>query len=388
MRIALLHSFYASAASSGENVVVLAQMEALAAAGHDVVLIGRETDREQAHLSAYPVRAAWRTVTSRGPDPAPLLRRFAPDVVHVHNTVPNIGLQWLPGWEGPVVHTLHNYRPLCANGLLFRDGRFCSDCPDGKPWAAVQHGCYRDSRLYSLPIATRNARGLGANQLIERSDALVVLSEAERQIYLEYGVPSPRLRLVPNGVSEVHRGPTVVPDKPRWLAVGRLRAEKGFDVLLRAWPPGEPLDIIGDGPQREELQALAPPGVRMLGAMPADQVRAMMSGYSALMFPGLAIESALPLVVSEALEASLPVVFGTGHRQAGDLVADGVARTARWASTPEDPHGVEAALEWVRRGGQDLRDAARGWYEAHLTVPGWIARLEGVYRSVEWSPPM
>lgn len=385
MRIALIHSFYSAAASSGENVVVLAQMEALAAAGHEVVLIGRETDREQAHLSAYPLRAAWRTITSRGPDPAPLLRRFAPDVVHVHNTVPNIGLQWLTGWEGPVVHTLHNYRPLCANGLLFRDGRFCSDCPDGKPWAAVQHGCYRDSRLYSLPIATRNARGLGANQLIERSDALVVLSEAERQIFLDYGVPSQRLRLVPNGVSQVHQGPTVVPDKPRWLAVGRLRAEKGFDVLLRSWPAGEQLDIIGDGPQHEELLALAPPGVRMLGAMPADEVRLIMSEYSGLIFPGLAIESALPLVVGEALEASLPVVFGTGHRQAAELVAAGVARTAQWSAPKESPQGIDAALTWVREGGQGLRNDARTWYEEQLTVRDWIKRLEGLYHSLETS---
>lgn len=380
MRIALLHSFYVSAASSGENVVVAAQLEALSAAGHDVLLIGRETDREQEHLSAYPVRAAWRTLTSRGPDPAPLLRRFAPEVVHVHNTVPNIGLQWLPRWDGPVVHTLHNYRPLCANGLLFRDGRFCSDCPDGKPWSAVQHGCYRDSRVYSLPIAARNARGLAANQLLQRSDALVVLSEAARQIYLDYGVPPARLRLVPNGIRRVHAGVTEGPTQPRWLAVGRLRAEKGFEELLRSWPEDEPLDIIGDGPQRGELQAMAPRGVRLLGSMPADQVRSAMSNYSALIFPGLAIESALPLVASEALEASLPVVFGAGHRQSDELIAAGVARAARWEAPPGDPQGITAALAWVREGGQALRATARAWYDDHLTEEGWIERLTELYR--------
>ena len=46
MRIALLHSFYASDSSSGENVVVDAQFQALSAAGHEVLLLGRRTDDE------------------------------------------------------------------------------------------------------------------------------------------------------------------------------------------------------------------------------------------------------------------------------------------------------------------------------------------------------
>ena len=383
MRIALLHSFYSSAASSGENVVVMAQLEALAAAGHDVVLIGRETDREQQHLSIYPVRAAWRTLTNRGPDPEPLLRRFAPDVVHIHNTVPNLGLQWLPRWEGPVVHTLHNYRPLCANGLLLRDGQYCSLCPDGQPWSAVEFGCYRDSRVASLPIAVRNARSLAHNPLLERSNALVVLSPAAREIYERYGVPPDRLVLIPNGISEVHSGVVGPPEPSRWLAVGRLSAEKGFQRLLRSWPEYQPLDIVGEGPQRQELQALATEKVRFLGALPPDEVRQRMAAYTGLVFPGVAVESALPLVVGEALEAGLPVIFGPDHPQAGPLIAAGVATIADWTVAPGDPHSLAAALDRVVVAGMPMRRRARSWYEDHLTMPRWIDRLEGLYAKVQ-----
>lgn len=380
MRIALLHSFYTAAASSGENTVVEAQLQALSEAGHDVVLIGRHTDQEQRHLSLYPLRAAWRTVSNFGPDPTPLLERFSPDVVHVHNTVPNIGLQWLKRWPGPVVHTLHNYRPLCANGLLFRDGTFCTDCPDGRPWSAVEHGCYRNSRVATVPIALRNARGLDANLLIERSDALIVLSQAAQQIYLDYGVPNARLKLLPNGITRVHTAATTAPAQARWLAVGRLRAEKGFDVLLRAWPAEVPLDIIGEGPQRAELERLAPPGVRLLGGRAPAEVRALMPNYSGLIFPSMAIESALPLVVGEALEAGLPVVFGMGHRQAGALVEAGVATEAEWGA----PVGssVKRALAWVAEGGDELRYAARAWFDEHLTVEVWMEQLLEIYQEV------
>ena len=49
-----------------------------------------------------------------------------PDVVHVHNFFPLLTPSILDACAEarvPVVHTLHNYRLLCANGLLLRDGR-------------------------------------------------------------------------------------------------------------------------------------------------------------------------------------------------------------------------------------------------------------------------
>lgn len=383
MRIALLHSFYSSAASSGENVVVAAQFEALAAAGHDVVLIGRETDREQHHLSVYPARAAWRTLSNRGPDPEPLLQRFGPEVVHIHNTVPNLGLQWLRRWDGPVVHTLHNYRPLCANGLLLRDGAYCTLCPDGRPWSALEYGCYRDSRVASLPIAARNARGIGANPLLQRSDAVVVLSQVAKEIYARYGVARQRMQVIPNGISTLHEGAAPPPEARRWLAVGRLSPEKGLAGLLKAWPRQERLDIVGDGPQRAELERLAPAGVRFLGALPAADVRRLMPEYSALVFAGVAVESALPLVVGEALEAGLPVIFRAEHPQAGPLLTAGVARSARWGVEAGNEESLAAAMAWVSAGEQRLRQQARDWFAEHLTLSQWIESLEGLYRSVQ-----
>ena len=146
------------------------------------------------------------------------------------------------------MHTLHNYRPLCANGLLFRDGRLCTDCPDGRPWSALEHACYRDSRVATLPIAGRNATGVDHNRLLQRADALVVLSEFARDTFVRYGVDERRLRLIPNRVTDLTSSARPAPATQRWLAVGRLRAEKGFAELLRSWPANVPLDIAGDGP--------------------------------------------------------------------------------------------------------------------------------------------
>jgi len=51
--------------------------------------------------------------------PLKTIRRFRPDIVHIHNLFPNFGRRCVEDINVPVVHTVHNYRPLCANGLLF-----------------------------------------------------------------------------------------------------------------------------------------------------------------------------------------------------------------------------------------------------------------------------
>ncbi|MDG4864954.1 glycosyltransferase, partial [Streptomyces sp. T-3] len=145
MRIAVVHSFYGSAAPSGENLVVAAQAEALRRAGHDVHLVTAATD-DLADQPLYALRSATTVATGRGRSPLGRLRELAPDLVHVHNLFPNFGRAWVSSWRGPLVTSLHNYRPLCANGLLYREGALCTRCPDGDRWAGLRGGCYRESR--------------------------------------------------------------------------------------------------------------------------------------------------------------------------------------------------------------------------------------------------
>ncbi len=344
-----------------------------------MLLLGRHTDREQ-HLPGYKVRAAWRTLTSLGPDPEPRLRQFAPDVVHIHNTVPNIGLHWMRSWPGPIVHTLHNFRPICANGLLFRDGRLCTDCPDGKPWSAVEHACYRESRVASTPIALRNTMGVEHNPLLKRADAVVVLSEFARSTFARYDVAADRLHLVPNGVAGVHTGATPMPAEAKWLAVGRLRAEKGFVELLRGWPHVARLDLVGDGPAHDELAELAGSRVHLLGQQPSDELRASMPSYRGLIFTSLAPESAMPLVIVEALEAGIPILVSLTSPHAAQLIADGVAMGIQIQEGRADTAGILAGMDWVAAGGDELRRRCREVFEDRYTQEQWVDRITLVYR--------
>jgi glycosyltransferase involved in cell wall biosynthesis len=374
MRIALVHSFYSSLQPSGENQVVLAQVDALQDAGHEVLLVARYTDRASQERG-YSVRAALGVATGFGPDPTKDLRTFSPNVVHVHNLFPNFGTRWLSRWEGPLVATLHNFRPLCANGLLYRDGHNCTQCPDGDRFASVRHGCYHDSRIATLPLAIRNARGLIHDAVIQRANRIVVLAERARAVYEGYGISSGELSLVPNFVTSVNGGVRSAPAHERWISVGRLSGEKGFGELLQMWPAGIPLDIAGEGSLRAQLEAIAPPGVRLLGMKPAAELRLSLPVYTGLVFPSRWMEGAIPLVVLEALEAGIPVVAREGNGGADQIRSTGCGRVY----SDQGPNGLAAALTAVRDGGDSLRERARATWQDQFSAKAWVAATVRTY---------
>jgi glycosyltransferase involved in cell wall biosynthesis len=309
VRIALVHSFYSSRQPSGENVVVRSELNALRRAGHDVELFSAHTDSVEGDL-LYPIRSALRVATGYGASPLKAIRKFGPDVVHIHNLFPNFGRRWVEDIEPPVIHTVHNFRPLCANGLLFRDGMVCTECPDGKRWSGLQHACYRESRLATLPHALANRAGPAGDPLFRRADRLIMLTEQQRGIYARYGVPIQKMVVGPNFLSsELDPGPPPSLNRAGYLFVGRLSEEKGIRRLLEHWPNTEPLTIIGDGPQRSEIATLATKKARVhvLGARSRSEILQSMQRHRSLVFPSLWLEG-LPMVYLEALACGLSVI--------------------------------------------------------------------------------
>ena len=101
--------------------------------------------------------------------------------------------------------------------------------------------------------------------LYKRARAVVVLHPGIAQ-WARGFVRSEAIHVIPNPISlQFRKNGRVEPakDGPRVIAIGRLEAVKGFDMLLRAFAqiaqqhPGWSLMIIGDGSEREQLQELA-----------------------------------------------------------------------------------------------------------------------------------
>jgi glycosyltransferase involved in cell wall biosynthesis len=364
-----VHSYYSSRQPSGENVIVDLQVEALRRAGHEVGVIARRTDALEQHR-LYPLQAGLRVATGRGASPETEIGRFAPDVVHVHNLFPNFGRAWVRRVGVPVVATLHNYRPICPAGTLFRDGAACTLCPDARSARpALTHRCYKDSTVATAPVVlgTRFA----ADPVLASARRIITLNDDMRRAYAAVGVPEERLLTVPNFVASAATGGRH--DGGFWVFVGRLSEEKGVLPLVRDWPVGPRLKVVGSGPLEEAVRASAGPTVELVGHLPHAEVRSLLGAARGLVFPSLWPEG-LPTVYLEALAAGLPVL-ASPESVVGSLVAADGTGLVRSSSIGDDLARIERDFDALQR-------RCRAVFEARYTEDAWVESMVQVYRSL------
>jgi len=358
---------------SGENVAVLQQAKALERAGVEIVEIFRSTD-EESIKPLHKARSAIHLATGiDGGHVGQQLRRANVDLVHVHNLWPNFGTRWLRHLKQPVITTVHNFRYACANGLLFRGGTTCIECPTSGSWAAVKHRCYHDSVMGSIPAALATMGGVQRNPVVQNSRVLVTQSRRVHDFMLTQGLAKSRLEYIPGFVEESPGTRDPVPRNPRFVFVGRPTPEKGLRELLLSWPSSLPLDVFGAS--ANEWGPL-PASVTLRGYLDRDELLRELPRYTALVFPGMAWEGAYPLAVREALAAGLPVVArdGTG---AADLVLESRAGTVYEA---EKEHSLARALFDVIKHNAVLRKEAHTFFQDQLSEQRWLTKIFAAYR--------
>ncbi len=373
LRIAVIHSFYSSRMPSGENVVVDLQVEALRKAGHDVRVMARHQEQEEA-ARFYPAVAALRVATNLGGSPAREIDDFDPDIVHVHNLFPNFGRTWTKRYSSRLVATLHNYRPICSAATLFRDGAPCTLCPDqhtARP--AVRYGCFKDSRIATVPVSL--GMKFERDPVLASAARIITLNDDMRRNYAAVGVSPRKLTTVPNFVP--------APDRPGdhggdergdfWLFVGRLAHDKGILPLVSAWPDGPRLKVVGSGPLEGDVARAAGPTVELEGQRPHAEVKAMLGAARGLFFPSLWPEG-LPTIYLEALAAGLPVVAWPPSI-VGQLVDRDQTGFVTSGSVADDIARADAEFP-------GLSSHCRQVYETRYTESAWIAAIESVYADV------
>jgi hypothetical protein len=188
MRILQVHTLYRE--EGGEDAVARAEAELLRRAGHELVPFIAHNPEATVPAAASLLVSAWNPVVARRI--RAVAEQVRPDVAHVHNTwfalSPSV-IAALGAAGVPVVMTLHNYRLLCVNASLFRDGRPCEDCVGTHPWHGVRHRCYRGSAGGSAAVAA----AISVNRLLgtwQRHVRLfLALNEFARERFIRGGLP-------------------------------------------------------------------------------------------------------------------------------------------------------------------------------------------------------
>ncbi|TQS46334.1 glycosyltransferase family 4 protein [Cryptosporangium phraense] len=380
MKIVIAHNRYVSANPSGENTVVDLESRLLEEAGVTVVPFQRSSDEIGSFSAAQKALLPLSPIYARQRDLSELLAREKPDVLHLHNPYPLLS-PWVVRTAHkhgvPVVHTVHNFRQVCANGLYFRDGHSCHDCL-GKafPYPAVQHSCYRGSKAQSALMATTLTVHRGTWRSVDR---YLALTPAIADHLRSFGIPDSHITVKPNGVpdpgphSEVGKG---------LLFVGRFSEEKGLGLLIDAWrrhPDGTlgTLRLIGDGPLMAEVTAAAAgrSDISILGRRSHGEVQEAMRSSAALVTPST-WDEVCPMVVVESLANARPVLATALGGLPFLVGSDG-----GWAVAP-DVDALAAMLPRVVAEAGGLAASARRRYEELFSTQVTTAALIGVYEEL------
>jgi glycosyltransferase involved in cell wall biosynthesis len=431
MKIIQVHNRYRSAAPSGENRVADTEAAALSALGHEVVRFERSSDEierwSMARRAALPARVVWSRTAYQ--DLTTELRAQRPDVVHVHNTFPLLSASVLYACRDfgvPVVATLHNYKLACASGDFFRQGAVCHDCAGRLPVPALLHGCYRDSRAATGPVALAAA----AHRQAWRSlvSAYVFVSAAQRDLLaalrLDPGRVFVRHNLIPAGPgprrpdaglpapvpsAPVPSAPvpsTASPGQPPAVVyAGRLDEAKGVRLLIAAWdaylgiaserpsgqhprgdsvgrPPGQQLRLViaGTGPLERELASWASgrSSVELVGQLDPVACASLIASAHAVLVPS-AWEEPFGLVVVEAMAAGVPPV-AAGHGSLPELIADGVDGVIFAPGDPADLGRVLADVQCRPEHYAALGRQARESYEKRFDPDRNLDQLIEIYQ--------
>jgi len=393
VRVLIAHNRYRSAQPSGENVVVDDEARLLAEHGCEVELLQTHSDEIAdwpAHRKALlPARTVWSRQGRRLV--ADAIERFRPDVVHVHNTFPLLSptaLRAARASGAAVVATMHNFRPLCAAATFVRDGKVCTSCLGRGPLPAIVHGCYRNSRVATLPLAASISAHRVAGTWRTSVDRYVFPSSFARSLYVQAGWAPERLVVKPNtapepGIARTGAG-------RGFVALARFSHEKGLDTLLDAWRDAgidEPLTLIGSGELEHELRARAQGlrSVEVAGRLPHAEALARLATARALVVPSRWFE-VFPRTIVEAYALGVPVIASRIGSLA-DVVDDG---TTGMLFEPSQPAALATALHALAGNDaltQQLGRQARRRYEDELAPGPTTRRLLEIYEAAAAETP-
>jgi glycosyltransferase involved in cell wall biosynthesis len=374
VRVLIVHNRYQQ--PGGEDAVARDEAELLRRNQVAVEVYERSNDelRGMTQVQAF-AQALWsrRTVRELGDR----MCRFRPDVVHVHNAFPLISpsVYYIASRHGiPVVQTLHNFRLLCAQGMLLREEAVCEKCVGTFPWRGVVHRCYRNSLPHSVALVSMTAthRLFGSSRQVTR---FIAPTAFVRDKFVAAGLPSDRISVKPNFVD---LPPPSLMERRGALFVGRLSPEKGIEVLRKAASAcvGGSIEVIGSGPLQRSLEDAA--GVRLRGWQSPNSIHARMRTAEYLVMPSIWYET-FGRVVAEAYACGLPVIASRLGAMA-ELVHHGETGLLFRAGDSED---LRRTLIWANQHPAEMRRMgmeARREYERRYTPQINFSQLLAIYR--------
>lgn len=243
------------------------------------------------------------------------LKNYLPNIIHIHSTFAGLTCR-------PMLRLLHR-----RSNIIY--------CPHG--WAFMRH-----TRIDRAAVLIERA-------LSHACEAIVCVSNHERSVALQNRIPSNKLVVIENGISDKRMylrndlNQLWEDGVIRLLFVGRLDRQKGFDILLSALNRicrRVHLHVFGDSVLKDVAKSDIPSNVQLHGWADFDTIEPYLASCDAVVMPSR--WEAFGYTALEAMRAGKAVI---GSRTGGlaEVVDDGLTGVL---VPPED---VEALAETIRR---------------------------------------
>lgn len=272
-----------------------------------------------------------------------------------------------------VVCTLHDFFAACPNGALF-DYVQCKPCPKrAMSFDCIKTQCDKRHYIHKLYRVARTFIQQKFGGLPASVTDYITLSKQSSALLRPYLPRNARYHPLENPIDIPHLPPVDVRGNKEIVAVGRLDAEKGIEILLEAAKKaGISLTLVGEGPLRSLAESYQ--FCRVTGWLSPAQVVGELAKARALVFPSLWYET-YGLVVAEAAARGVPAIVSdisaaservengkTGwHARSGDMEdlarclalthddelvakAGQAAYSAFWASPPVRANHIDGLL--------------------------------------------
>lgn len=377
-RILMVHCRYRH--RGGEDESVSAEVAGLRRSGVDVDLL--EVSPVPKSL-AGTARAAAGLIWSRRMAETLIerLERSNAQLLHIQNHFPAVGPAVYGEFQRrriPVVHTLRNYRVVCANGSLFRDGATCRDCVGTRlGWPGIVHRCYRRSVIGSLLAAIYGRQSL--REGLRHGVRWICLSQAAAAEVEGFGVPRERISIKPTTLAY---DPGPGPGGGGIIFVGRLAEEKGISTLLAALAGSPDLHctLVGSGPLLKDAQSFATSHRNLVvtGALAHGQVLELLQRAAITVVPSIWPEP-FGRVAIESLACGTPVVASA----TGGLSEIISTPSAGTLVPPGDARSLELALRRaLATATPNQRLLARGEYDRRYSIASVTTSLREIYNGL------
>lgn len=316
-----------------------------------------------------------------------VIERVKPDVAHLHmidhQLSPSI-LHALQRYDIPVLQTCHQYKLVCPSYrlLVMRENRICEKCVAGNFYHAVLERCHKDSVAASALVACESYlhKWMKVYDLIQ---LFHVPSRFLGEKFRESGVAAERIWHQFYTI-DLRQYPFSEGFDDYFVYYGRLSEEKGILTLLHAMLQvrQSKLLIIGDGPQRAELEKFAAAqqlsNVVFTGAKSGKELTQLVSRAKFVVVPSEWYDNS-PLVIYESFSMGRPVL-ATALGGMPELIEDGVNGRL---FAPKDAAGLSRMLNEMLRDEKGLRamgQAGRATAEREFDPEVHYHKIHEVYQ--------